>query len=138
MQSQTPISKQTTILERGAETVAGRKHNGDSMPETAVRRRAPALTPEDREQQLISMAMDAAEKKFLEGRASDSLTIHFLRLATSKMELEKEKTRKEIAQLEAKTDAIQSMARMEELYQNAMAAMKTYGSSINQSTVEDA
>lgn len=117
--------------------MAGRKLAGNEEPKTAVRRRAPAVDPEEREKQLISMAMDAAEKKFLEGRASDSLTIHFLRLATTKMELEKEKTRKEIAQLAAKTDAIQSMARMEELYNDAMNAIKNYGGSINQDPGED-
>lgn len=104
---------------------------------TAVRRRAPAVGREAREEQLISMAMDRAEKRFLEGTASDSLTIHFLRLATTKMELEKEKVRKEIAQLEAKTGAIQSMARMEEVCSDAMEALTKYGGSINQDVGED-
>lgn len=117
--------------------MAGRKLTGSNEPKAAVRRRAPAIDPEEREKQLISMAMDRAEKRFLDGTASDSLTIHFLRLATTKMELEKEKTRKEIAQLAAKTDAIQSMARMEELYENAMNAIKSYGGSINQDSTED-
>ena len=118
---------------RGSKSVSVAEYT----PKTAVRRRAPALDPEVREQQLISMAMDRAEKRFLDGTASDSLTIHFLRLATSKVELEKEKIRKEITQLEAKTDAIHSMARMEELYANAMNAIKDYGGSINQDTAED-
>lgn len=108
----------------------------DEAPKTAVRRRAPSTDPEEREKQLISMAMDYAEKRFLEGKASDSLAIHFLRLATTKAELEKEKTRKEIAQLAAKTDAIQSMARMEQLYDDAMNAIKRYGKSINLDPVE--
>lgn len=132
------------MYERGEKTVAGRNSQGyrsaadvGEAPKTAVRRRAPATDPEEREKQLISMAMDRAEKRFMDGTASDSLTIHFLRLATTKMELEKEKTRKEIAQLAAKTEAIQSMARMEELYTDAMNAMKKYGGSINQDTGED-
>ena len=113
--------------------------SGSKRPsnQTSTRRRAPALDPEAREQQLIAMAMDRAEKRFMEGTASDSLTIHFLRLATSKMELEKEKTRKEIAQIAAKTDAIQSLARMEEMFTAATNAMKGYGSSINQDVEED-
>ena len=102
-----------------------------------VRRRAPAIGSAEREQQLISMAMDRAEQKFMDGTASDSLTIHFLRLATTKAELEKKKIEKEILQLGAKTDAIQSTARIEELYLGAMEAMKRYGGSINRDDSED-
>lgn len=133
-----------TILERGEKTVAGRNHKGCQMPTVAdeplkqtTRRHAPALGIEERENQLIAMAMDRAEEKFVNHTASDTLTVHFLRLATTRMELEKEKIRKEIAQIEAKTDAIQSMAKMEELYENAMNAMKRYGGSINQDVGED-
>lgn len=73
----------------------------------------------------------------MDGTASDSLTIHFLRLATTKAELEKKKIEKEILQLGAKTDAIQSTARIEELYLGAMEAMKRYGGSINRDDSED-
>lgn len=101
------------------------------------RRRAPAIGAEEREQQLISMAMDRAEQKFMDGTASDSLTIHFLRLATTKAELEKKKIEREIAQLSAKTDAIQSSQRIEELYMGALDAIKRYGGRINKEDDED-
>lgn len=124
--------------------MAGRNPKANQLPAVVdepqkimVRRRAPALGIEERENQLIAMAMDRAEEKFMNHTASDTLTVHFLRLATTRMELEKEKIRKEIAQLEAKTDAIQSMAKMEELYTNAMDAMKRYGGRINQDPGED-
>ena len=108
--------------------MAGR---GTSSGRPGLRPRAPATDPAAREQQLISMAMDRAEQKFMDGTASDSLTIHFLRLATTKAELEKKKIEKEILQLNAKTNAIESTARIEELYIGAMNAMKHYGASIN-------
>ena len=73
----------------------------------------------------------------MDGTASDSLTIHFLRLATTKAELEKKKIEKEILQLGAKTDAIESGARIEKLYADAMDAMKRYGGSINRDDSED-
>lgn len=114
--------------------MAGKK-TGSSQP--CVRPRAPAPDPAAREQQLISMAMDRAEQKFMDGTASDSLTIHFLRLATTKAELEKKKIEKEILQLSAKTNAIESSARIEELYIGAMNAMKHYGASINSEYSEE-
>lgn len=114
--------------------MAAVKKNSDKP---CVRRRAPAIGAEEREQQLISMAMDRAEQKFMDGTASDSLTIHFLRLATTKAELEKKKIEKEIAQLGAKTDAIQSSARIEELYLGALDAIKRYGGSINREDGDD-
>jgi len=92
----------------------------------STRKIKPATTPEAREQQMIALAVDLAEKQLLEGTASSQVITHFLKLATSKAELEKEKMRKENELLSAKTDALQSAKRVEELYANALAAMRTY------------
>lgn len=86
---------------------------------------------------MISMAVDLAEKKLMDGTASSQLISHYLKLATTREQLEKEKLRKEILQLEAKTQAIQSTARLEELFLKATNAMKAYGSSINSDDSED-
>ena len=91
---------------------------------TAPRR--PALTPEARENQLVSMAYDAAEKQFLEGTASSQVITHFLKLGTMKAELEKEKLERENELLRAKTESLQSSQRMEELYTEAIKAMQRY------------
>lgn len=101
------------------------------------RRRAPALDPAAREQQLISMAVDLAEKKLMDGTASNQLIVHYLKLASTREQLEKAKIEKEIAQLDAKTNAIQSTARLEELFLAATNAMKSYGASINKDDGED-
>lgn len=90
------------------------------------RRRRPGLTPEARENQLISDAMDLAEQQIRNGTASSQIITHFLKLATTKMELEKEKLRNENELLRAKTDAIQSAQNTEELYKNAIEAMRRY------------
>jgi len=95
------------------------------------RKRAPATDPEAREQQLIALAVDLAEKKLLDGTASNQLICHYLKLATTREQLEKDKIKKEILQLDAKTKAIQSTARLEELFIKATNAMKSYGASIN-------
>ena len=89
-------------------------------------RRRPATTPEAREKQLIALAVDAAEKQLLEGTASSQVITHFLKLATRKneMELEIMKAQRDLAQ--AKAEAIQSQQRSEELYAEALKAMRNY------------
>lgn len=96
------------------------------------------MDPAAREQQMISMAVDLAEKKLMDGTASNQLICHYLKLATTKEQLEKEKLRKEILQLEAKTNAIQSTARLEELFLDATNAMKRYGAGVNKDDSEEA
>lgn len=99
---------------------------GNSTTSNATRRRRPGLTPEARENQLISDAMDLAEQQIRNGTASSQIITHFLKLATTRMELEKEKLRNENELLRAKTEAIQSAQHTEELYKNAIKAMQRY------------
>ena len=94
--------------------------------EASKRRRPPAKTPEAREKQMIALAIDEAERLMLEHRAPASIINHYLKLASSKDELEREKLRKENELLAAKTEAIKEGARLEELYADAMDAMKMY------------
>ena len=55
----------------------------------------PALSPEARENQMIALAVDLAEQQLIDGTASAQVITHFLKLGTTKAELEKEKIRKE-------------------------------------------
>lgn len=91
-----------------------------------ARSRRPALTPEARENQMIALAVDLAEKQLAEGTASSQVITHFLKLGSSKERLEKEKLRAESELLKAKQSAIQSQEDVKELYANAMNAMKIY------------
>ncbi len=86
----------------------------------------PAATPEERENQLISLAFDRAEQQLRDGTASSQVITHFLKLGTVKAEYEVEKLKKENALLEAKTSAIESQENIERLYANAIEAMKKY------------
>jgi len=108
--------------------MASRQKNAD---DSVKRKFAPAVDPEARENQLIGMAVDAAEQQFLNGRASQQLILHYLKLATTKAQLEKEKLRKENLLLEAKADAIKSSAKSEELYLEAINAMRIYSGTLN-------
>ena len=101
------------------------KANSKSSSELK-RRIRPALTPEARENQMISLAEDLAEKQLLEGTASAQVITHYLKLGTTKARLELEREKKEIAMIEAKTENLQSAKRMEELYSEALNAMRNY------------
>lgn len=86
----------------------------------------PALSPESRENQLISLAVDLAEKQLLEGTASSQVITHFLKLGTTKTELEKEKLRNETKLMQAKTENLESAKNMEAMYKEAIDAMRDY------------
>ena len=86
----------------------------------------PALTPEAREGQMIALAMDLVEARLRNGTASSQETTHFLKLATEKERTERELAKKQLELMEAKRQQIQSQARIEELYSNALKAMQRY------------
>ena len=86
----------------------------------------PALTPEARENQLISLASDLAEKQLREGTASSQVITHYLKLGSTKERIEKEILEKQKELIEAKTQNLQSAKRIEELYSNALNAMRNY------------
>lgn len=86
----------------------------------------PADSPEARENQLIAAAVDLAERQLLEGTASPSVITHYLKLASGRERLEREKLERENEVLRAKAEAYESNKKTEELYEQAIQAMKTY------------
>ena len=105
---------------------------GERMPKTVKepnknsRRRAPAMTLEDREDQLVLLAVNLAEQKLLDGTASNSLINHYLTLGSTKAKLEREKLAKENELLKAKTNQIRSEESSEALYREVILAMTEY------------
>lgn len=91
------------------------------------RQMKPAMTPEARENQLISLATDLAEKQLREGTASSQVIVHYLKLATKKEQLEQEMLARKTEHLTAQTESLQAAKRIEDLYENALKAMKEYG-----------
>ena len=89
-------------------------------------RKRPALSPEARENQLISLAVDVAEEQLRNGTASSQVITHYLRLGSTKERIEKEILEKQKELIEAKTESLQSAKRVEELYKEALNAMKAY------------
>lgn len=90
-----------------------------------------ALTPEAREEQMINLAVNLAEKQLMEGTASSQVITHYLKLASSKEKLEKQLLERQVQLAQAKTDSIHESKHIEELYTNAIDAMRHYGSSFN-------
>lgn len=93
----------------------------------------PALTPEARENQMIALAVDLAEKQLREGTASSQVITHFLKLGSSKERLEKEILAEQKDLISAKTKAYKSAEDVADIYKKAIEAMKLYsgnGSSI--------
>ena len=75
---------------------------------------------------MISLAMDLVRQRLIDGTASSQETTHFLKLASSKARLENEILEKQKELMVAKTEALQSAKRIEELYSDAMAAFRRY------------
>jgi len=90
------------------------------------RSRRPATTPESREHELINLAEDLAKKQLAEGTASAQVISHFLKLGSSREKLEQERLANENAVLQAKREMMESQKRVEELYQEALDAMRAY------------
>ena len=94
--------------------------------DTSLEKIRPALTPEARENQLIYLATELAEKQLKDGTASSQIIAHYLKLGSSKERLEQDILKENKKLLAAKTEAIQSAKRIEELYADAISAMRRY------------
>ena len=98
----------------------------ESRPETPKSRRPPATTPEERENQLISAAVDLAEEQIRSGQASAQVITHFLKLGSSREKLEQQRLAGEVGFIEAKRENMASAKRIEEMYGEALSAMSRY------------
>ena len=91
----------------------------------------PATTPEAREQQLIALATNLAEEQLRNGTASSQVITHYLKLGTINAQYEKKMMEKQMMLMDAKVEAIKSTERIEELYKNALDAMRIYSGEKN-------
>lgn len=90
------------------------------------RKMRPALSPEARENQMISLAMDLAEQQLRDGTASSQLITEFVKRGSTKSRIEQEILEEQKELIEAKTQSLKSAQRIEELYANALNAMRNY------------
>lgn len=98
-----------------------------NKPDSKVpKKRPPATTPEARENQMIALAVDMAEEQILNRTASSQVLTHFLKLGSTTSRLEKENLQQDVDLKKAKTEAIRSQKRVEELYKDALRSMRVY------------
>lgn len=91
------------------------------------RKMRPAINPEARENQLISLAVDLAEQQLRDGSASSQVITHYLKLGSTREKLERERLEEENKLLRAKTKALEDQKELKELYADALKAMRNYG-----------
>lgn len=85
-----------------------------------------ARSPKQRESQMVALAVDLAERQLREGTASTQVIVHYLKLATERERLEREMLEKKTELVTARTEAIKSEQRVEQLYSEALDAMRLY------------
>lgn len=103
----------------------------------STRRIRPAMSPEARETQMVSLAVDLAEKQLLEGTASSQVITHYLKIGSTKEKLEKEILERQKELITAKTEELKSAKRMEELFEQAIKAMTTYSGDRQETSEEE-
>lgn len=72
------------------------------------------------------MAYDLAEEQMLGGTASSQVVTHFLKMGSTRERLEQQRIAHENDLLQVKREAIESQKRVEELYMQALDAMRSY------------
>jgi hypothetical protein len=92
----------------------------------ANRRRAPARTPEAREDELAAFAYDLAEEQIRSGTASSQVITHFLKAGSRRERMEQMRMTHEIELMEVKKTQLEGQARLEELFGEAISAMRSY------------
>jgi len=100
-------------------------------------RRRPATTPEGRENELVSDALDLAARQIQEGTASSQVITHFLKLGSTRERLEQQRLEHENELTRVKIEALESQKRVEELYMEALQAMRSYSGDIRPEDHED-
>lgn len=98
----------------------------DSASPSPRKRERPAISVEAREGQLVSLAVDLAERQLREGTASSQVITHYLKLGSTRERLERERLEEENKLLRAKTKAMENAEEVKVLYEQAIKAMRTY------------
>lgn len=99
--------------------------------------RRPAISEENRENQLVSLAIDLAEKQLSEGSASAQVITHYLKLGSTREKLEQERLHRENQLLNARVETLASAKKVEELYSAALDAMRSYAGREIQAAFDD-
>lgn len=119
------------IFKKGKTHMAKKK---EAVSDTSVkpsRRR----TPEARENQLIALAYDAAERRLLDGTATSQEIVHLLRMGSAAERRKAELDREQLELMREKAEMLRAAQRSEELYANAIKAVQSYKSPAMTTTI---
>lgn len=95
------------------------------------RKSPPATTPEGRENQLVSLAFEVAEERLRNRTASAQEIVQLMKMGSVDATIERDILKKQKELITAKTEAIRAQRRVEELYAEAIVAMKSYAGHMN-------
>lgn len=104
---------------------------------SSAKKGRPAISPEARDNQMISMAYDLAEQQLRDGTASSQVIAHFLKKDYIKEKLERERLEEENKLLRAKTKALENADELKALYADALKAMRNYSGQGDPDEYED-
>ena len=105
--------------------MARTKKNLAKQPSDLPKRRR-SLDPEARENQLVALAYDLAEQQLLDGTISSQVLTQLIKAGSIKGRAELLKLERENELLKAKTESLQSAQRTDEIYADALRAMRDY------------
>lgn len=94
--------------------------------EKIARRGAPARTPEARENQLVALAYDLAEKQLMDGTISTGVHTALIKAGSTRERLEKEKLSRENTMLKARIDELESAQKTEDFHREVLDSLRMY------------
>lgn len=106
-----------------------RKESDSPSDQEEFRSQLTGSSPEAIENEMIALAYREVEYRIRNHLASSQELVHFLRMGSEKERLEREKLEAEMELQRVKAEAIESSKHMEELYEDAINAMKLYSGS---------
>lgn len=98
----------------------------ETKEKTSATKLPTSRTIEESEQRCIAYSTKLAEEKLADGTASSQIIMHYLKLGSEKTKQEIEKLKYETELVRAKTEAVKAQQRSEELFADAIAAMRHY------------
>lgn len=94
-----------------------------------IKEARPQASPENREQQMIGLAVNLAEKQLRDGTASPSVINHYLKLGSTRENIEREMIEKQSKLLDAKVESIINASKGAQSNEELLEALRSYSPS---------
>lgn len=88
--------------------------------------RAPAMSIEANDNEMISLANKCAREQLRNGTASSQIICHYLKMGSERERLAVEQAKADLELTRAKTKSIESSERMESMFARALSAFSDY------------